>query len=109
LLEDKNLYVAADPYPVVAMAPPVPKLDPEWVQLVEPTIPPVPSSLTVQTLRHLMGNLDAAKVQALNDTMPDLKEGLVITNIMVAMRDGIEREMRIFRPESAESLPVYLG
>jgi predicted acyl esterase len=91
------------------MAPPVPELDPEWLQLVEPTLPQIPSSLTVQTLRQMMGNLDATKVQALNDAMPDLKRGLEITNIMVAMRDGVERQMRIFRPETAVSLPVYLG
>ena len=93
------------------MVPPVPELDPEWVQLVEPTLPKMPpvASLPIEVARGMMAKLDASKVQALNESMPDLKRGLDISNIMVAMRDGVELEIRISKPENATSAPVYLG
>lgn len=93
------------------MALPVPELDPEWVQLIEPTLPKMPpaGSIPIELARGLMEKLDAAKVQSLNESMPDLKRGLNISNIMVKMRDGVELEMRVFKPENAASVPVYLG
>jgi hypothetical protein len=93
------------------MALPVPELDLEWVQLVEPTLPKMPpaGSIPIELVRKLMGKLDAAKVRSLNESMPDLAKGLDISNIMVAMRDGVELEMRIFKPENIASVPVYLG
>ncbi|KAJ5502824.1 hypothetical protein N7463_005698 [Penicillium fimorum] len=77
------------------MAPSVPELDPEWVRLVEPIVPKTPRGSTavipIEAARKSMGELDAAKVKALDISMADLKEGLEITNIKVAMRDGVER------------------
>lgn len=99
--------------PTITMTPSVPELDPEWVRLVEPIVPKIPQGSTsvipIEAARKSMGELDAAKVQALDISMADLKEGLEITNIKVAMRDGVEREMRIFKPKDAVSVPVYLG
>jgi predicted acyl esterase len=86
----------------------VPELDPEWLEKVEPFTPKTHPG-TIQETRDLMTKLDAVKVTTLNESMPDLKEGLVISNIMVAMRDGVQREMRIFRPQGDAVPAVYLG
>ncbi|KFY71794.1 hypothetical protein V499_08030 [Pseudogymnoascus sp. VKM F-103] len=89
----------------------IPILDPEWVKLVEPTLPEAHrhTAISIDAARRGMAELDAAKVLALDKEMPELKKGLEISNIMVAMRDGEDLEMRIFKPENGESLPVYLG
>ncbi|OBT63508.1 hypothetical protein VE03_08088 [Pseudogymnoascus sp. 23342-1-I1] len=89
----------------------IPTLDPEWVKLVEPTLPEAHrhTAISIDAARRGMAELDAAKVLALDKEMPELKKGLEISNIMVAMRDGEGLEMRIFKPENGESLPVYLG
>jgi hypothetical protein len=91
-----------------AMPSTVPTLDPEWIEKVEPILPKLPSG-SVQDIRGLMEKLDAVKLASLNETMPELKEGLDISNVMVPMRDGVEREMRIFKPQGGSAAcPVYM-
>jgi hypothetical protein len=86
----------------------IPELDPEWKEKVEPFLPKVASG-SIEVIRSLMKDLDAVKVKSLNETLPDLNKGLDINNIMVTMRDGVEREMRIIKPHGSQAIPVYVG
>jgi predicted acyl esterase len=86
-----------------------PSLDTEWIRLVEPTLPPRRDVSDVKEGRRRMAGLDATKVHMLNIEMPDLKNGLEITNIRIPMRDGEERELRVFKPKDAKyPLPIFL-
>lgn len=86
----------------------IPELDPEWKEKVEPFLPKLASS-SILDIRALMKTLDEVKVKSLNDTMPELNEGLDINNVMVTMSDGVEREMRIIKPHGSHANPVYIG
>jgi predicted acyl esterase len=93
----------------MASASMIPELDPEWIEKIEPTLPKIPNAITLQEIRQFMSRLDADKLKGLNESMPDLLTGLTISNIQIPMRDGVERELRIIRPEGDAELPVYLG
>ena len=86
----------------------IPELDPEWKEKVEPFLPKLASG-SILDIRTLMRTVDAVKIKSLNEIMPELNEGLDIDNVMITMRDGIEREMRIIKPHGSQANPVYVG